>query len=137
MQQRLDGISALLHKEQRKLLWAAVKRALEAEVPEAEADTAHALIQKMISCAVSECPGTQDFAAMLLEMYLVAAQAGTRKAGGKGLSCKSARFPRIAPALHCLGLAGFSRAHRLTVTWSTAAHYEFVFLELPLTCREE
>ena len=47
MQHRLHGITTLLHREQRKLLWAALKRVLEAEATEAEGEAAHALIQKL------------------------------------------------------------------------------------------
>ncbi len=86
MQHRLHGITTLLHREQRKLLWAALKSVLEAEATEAEGEAAHALIQKMVSCAASESADTQELAAMLLEMYLEAAQAGSTKAGGNLLS---------------------------------------------------
>ena len=84
MQQRLDGIFKLLHKEQRKLLWASVKRALEVEAAEMEAgDTTHALIQNMVSSAASESPGTQELAAMLLDCFLKASQADCSRGRGK------------------------------------------------------
>ena len=84
MQQRLDEICKLLHKEQRKLLWASVKRALETEAAEMEAgDTMHALIQKMVSSAALESPGTQELAAMLLDCYLKASQANCSRGRGK------------------------------------------------------
>ncbi len=85
MQQRLDGISGLLHREQRKLLWASLRRALEAEAAQTEGDAAHALVQKLVSCAASEAPGTQELAALLLDMYLEAVQAGKSKARGERL----------------------------------------------------
>lgn len=89
MQQSVDGISGLLRTEQRKLLWASLKRVLEAEAAETGGDAAHALIQRMISCAVSESPGTQKFAAILLEMFLKAAQAGSNTVTGELRSCLS------------------------------------------------
>ena len=93
VQQSLDGISRLLHREQRKLLWASLKHVLEAEATETDSDAAHALIQRMVSCASSESPGTQELAAILLEMFLEAAHAGSSTAAG-GL-CS---FPSKAPA---------------------------------------
>ena len=87
MQQRLDGIFKLLHKEQRKLLWASVKQALATEAAGMEAgDTTHALIQKMLSSAAAECPGTQELAAMLLDCYVKASQADSSRGRGKAQS---------------------------------------------------
>ena len=87
MQHRLDGISRLLHREQHKLLWASLRRALEAEAAQTEGDAAHALVQKMVFCAASEAPGTQELAAMLLDMYLEAVEAGRSKARGECYTC--------------------------------------------------
>ncbi len=83
----LDGISRLLHREQRKLLWASLKCALEAEAADAGGDAAHALVQKMVSCAASESAGTQELAAMLLAMYLEAVESSRSKARGEVLTC--------------------------------------------------
>ena len=64
---------------------ASLRRALEAEAAQTEGDAAHALVQKLVSCAASEAPGTQELAALLLDMYLEAVQAGKSKARGERL----------------------------------------------------
>ena len=81
----LEGISQLLQKQQRALLWASIQRALEAEAAEAEAgnaDALHAVAQKMVATCSSEVEGSQELAAMLLSLYLKAVQAGSAKGAG-------------------------------------------------------
>ncbi|CAK0782778.1 hypothetical protein CVIRNUC_005973 [Coccomyxa viridis] len=82
----LEGISQLLQKQQRALLWASIQRALEAEAAEAEAgnaDALHAVAQKMVATCSSEAEGSQELGAMLLSLYLKAVQAGSTKGAGQ------------------------------------------------------
>ena len=81
----LEGISQLLQKQQRALLWASIQRALEAEAAEAEAgnaDVLHAVAQKMVASCSSEAEGSQELGAMLLKLYLKAVQAGSTNGAG-------------------------------------------------------
>ena len=96
----LENISQLLQKQQRALLWASVQRALEAEAAEADAgnaDALHAVAQKMVASCSLEAEGSQELGAMLLNLYLQAAQTGSTRgtgdlpamAGNRGASSSS------------------------------------------------
>ena len=101
--QGLEGISQLLQKQQRALLWASIQRALEAEAAEAEAgnaDALHAVAQKMVATCSSEAEGSQELGAMLLSLYLKAVQASSTKGAGdlpamSGTSVTPSAVPRL------------------------------------------
>ena len=102
----LEGISQLLQKQQRALLWASIQRALEAEAAEAEAgsaDALHAVAQKMVAICSAEAEGSQELGAMLLSLYLKAAQAGSTKGAGD-LSAMGGTS-HTASAVPCLNTA--------------------------------